>query len=69
MPGAGQNKRHHAMNMLLEKANIQGYLTTDDLMEAFPDANQDAEYLSVLLTSLRQSGVEPFRPPRDSFPV
>lgn len=58
MPGAGQNKRHHAMNMLLEKANIQGYLTTDDLMEAFPDATQDAEYLSVLLTSLRQSGVD-----------
>jgi RNA polymerase primary sigma factor len=46
------------MNMLLEKANIQGYLTTDDLMEAFPDATQDAEYLSLLLTSLRQSGVD-----------
>lgn len=58
MPGAGQNKRHQAMNMLLEKANIQGYLTTDDLMEAFPDATQDAEYLSLLLTSLRQSGVD-----------
>jgi len=46
------------MNILLEKANIQGYLTTDDLMEAFPDATQDADYLSILLTSLRQSGVD-----------
>ena len=46
------------MNMLLEKANIQGYLTTDDLMESFPDATQDSEYLSVLLTSLRKSGVD-----------
>jgi RNA polymerase primary sigma factor len=58
VPGAGQNKRHQAMNMLLEKANIQGYLTTDDLMESFPDATQDSEYLSVLLTSLRKSGVD-----------
>ena len=58
MPGTGQNKRHHVMNILLEKANIQGYLTTDDLMEAFPDATQDADYLSILLTSLRQSGVD-----------
>ncbi|GAB4428585.1 MAG: RNA polymerase sigma factor RpoD [Anaerolineales bacterium] len=58
MPGAGKKKSHHAMNMLLEKANIQGYLTTDDLMGAFPNATQDAEQLSVLLTSLRQCGVD-----------
>ncbi len=58
MPGAGQNKRHHAMNMLLDKANIQGYLTTDDLMEAFPDASEDSENLSVLLFSLHQNGID-----------
>ncbi len=58
MPGTGQNNRHKVMNILLEKANIQGYLTTDDLMEAFPDATQDGDYLSILLTSLRQSGVD-----------
>jgi len=58
VPGAEQNKRHHAMNMLLDKANIQGYLTTDDLMEAFPDATEDAEHLSVLLFSLHNNGID-----------
>jgi RNA polymerase primary sigma factor len=44
--------------MLMEKAGIQGYLTTDDLMEAVPDASQDAERLSVILFALRRRGVD-----------
>jgi len=28
--------------MLLEKADVQGYLTTEDLMEFYPDVSQDA---------------------------
>ncbi|NOY97637.1 MAG: RNA polymerase sigma factor RpoD [Chloroflexi bacterium] len=44
--------------MLLEKADIQGYLTTDDLMEVYPDVGQDAERLSVLLVALRHRGVD-----------
>ncbi|MBN1302942.1 MAG: sigma-70 family RNA polymerase sigma factor [Anaerolineales bacterium] len=46
------------MDMLLEKAGIQGYLTTDDLMEVFPDASRDAERLSVILMALRRRGVD-----------
>jgi RNA polymerase primary sigma factor len=55
---AGRQKRQIALDMLLEKAGVQGYLTTDDLMEVFPDVTQDAERLSVLLTALRRRGVD-----------
>jgi len=53
---------HHnaVLNTLLEKAGIQGYITTDDLMEAYPDV--DSNRLTVLLTVLRQRGVDIFDP-------
>lgn len=55
---ANSNRRHRneVLNSLLEKAGIQGYLTTDDLMEAIPDV--DSERLSVILTVLRRRGVD-----------
>jgi RNA polymerase primary sigma factor len=56
--GAGKQKRQLAMHMLLEKASVQGYLTTDDLIEIFPDTSGDMERLSVLLTALRRRGVD-----------
>ena len=46
------------LNMLLEKASIQGYLTTDDLVEVYPDVGQDSERLSVIMLALRNRGVE-----------
>jgi len=46
------------LNMLLEKASIQGYLTTDDLVEIYPDVGQDSERLSVIMLALRNQGVE-----------
>ena len=58
MTGAGKNKRQHAIRMLMEKAGVQGYLTTDDLIEAFPDTSGDMERLSVLLVTLRRRGVD-----------
>ncbi len=45
------------LNSLLEKASVQGYLTTDDLVEFAPEF-EDAERLSVLMLGLRQQGVE-----------
>ncbi len=42
---------------LLEKASIQGYLTSDDLQELAREYT-DVERLSVLMISLRQHGVE-----------
>lgn len=55
----GRQKRNsEALNMLMEKAGIQGYLTTDDLMEVIPESDQDTERISVLLFALRQRGVD-----------
>jgi RNA polymerase primary sigma factor len=46
------------LNLLIEKAGVQGYLTIDDLEQAYPDVNHDTEKMSVLLTSLRRRGVD-----------
>jgi RNA polymerase primary sigma factor len=52
----GRKHRNEVLNVLLEKAGVQGYLTTDDLMEAAPDF--DTERLSVILSVLRRRGVD-----------
>jgi len=51
-------RRKEVLNVLLEKAGLQGYITTDDLMEFYPDAGADAERLSVMLHALRRRGVD-----------
>jgi RNA polymerase primary sigma factor len=56
MAGVRHGQRE-ALNSLLEKASIQGYLTTDDLTNISPDFS-DTERLSVLMLCLRQRGVE-----------
>ncbi|MBI5295414.1 MAG: sigma-70 family RNA polymerase sigma factor [Chloroflexi bacterium] len=48
----------------MEKAGIQGYLTTDDLMEAVPDAN--TEQVRLLLSVLRHRGVDIVDPDEDA---
>jgi RNA polymerase primary sigma factor len=42
--------------ILLEKAGVQGFLTTDDLIEVAPDF--DSERMSTILTVLRRRGVD-----------
>jgi RNA polymerase primary sigma factor len=44
--------------MLLEKADVQGYLTTEDLMELYPQVTDDAERLENILSALRRRGVD-----------
>ncbi len=56
MAHANRRYRSEVLNSLLEKAGVQGYLTTDDLMEAVPDV--DSERLRVILTVLRRRGVD-----------
>jgi len=46
------------LNMLVEKASIKGYLTTNDLVEVYPDLGQDSERFSVIMLALRNRGVE-----------
>jgi RNA polymerase primary sigma factor len=46
------------LSMLLEKADVQGYLTTEDLMEFYPEGDEDAEHLSAIVMALRRRGVD-----------
>lgn len=46
------------LTQLLEKADIQGYLTTEDLMEAVPDIGQESEHMEAILLALRRRGVD-----------
>jgi RNA polymerase primary sigma factor len=43
---------------LLERADSQGFLTIEDLMEAFPNGDDDIEGLSSVMLVLRKQGVE-----------
>lgn len=53
-----RTKSVEILNMLLEKADVQGYLTTEDLMEFYPDVSKDAERIEAVLVALRRQGVE-----------
>ena len=64
MTGAKKQRRQLALRTLMDKASVQGYLTTDDLMEFFPDTSGDMERLSILLTALRRRGVQELGPIR-----
>ena len=59
MANPGRRKRNvEILNMLLEKADVQGYLTTEDLMEFYPDVSKDAEHIEAVVVALRRRGVE-----------
>ena len=51
-------KNARVLDTLLEKADVQGYLTTDDLIEVVPAACKDAERLETVLMALRRHGVD-----------
>ncbi len=46
------------IELLLERADSQGYLTIEDLMEAFPEGDEDVETLSTIMLILRKQGIE-----------
>jgi RNA polymerase primary sigma factor len=48
------------MNSLLEKADNQGFLTTDDIIELLPDADEAPEQLEEIIMWLHGAGVEIF---------
>jgi RNA polymerase primary sigma factor len=53
-----RTKGAEILSLLLEKADIQGYITTDDLIEVVPDVTRDAERLEALMVALRRRGVD-----------
>jgi len=46
------------ISMLLEKADVQGYLTTEDLIEVYPDVSSDADRFEAVVMALRRHGVD-----------
>ena len=46
------------LSQLMEKASVQGYLTTDDLLDASPELGEDSERLSIIMLALRHRGVD-----------
>ena len=53
---SARTHRNEVLNILMEKAGVQGYLTTDDLVEV--DPGLDSERISVMMTVLRRRGVD-----------
>jgi RNA polymerase primary sigma factor len=51
-------KKQDDLSNLIDKASAQGFLTTEDLIEAYPDVKGDGEYLQTIVLALRQRGVE-----------
>jgi len=59
MTTAGRrNQGIETLTVLLERAELQGYLTTDDLMEVCPDVSHDNERFEAILHALRRRGVD-----------
>lgn len=58
--GQQREKGNKAVDALLERAESQGYLTIEDLMEVFPEGDEDIENLSAIMLRLRREGVEIF---------
>jgi RNA polymerase primary sigma factor len=52
--------RHHEgiLSALMERADLQGYLTTDDILEILPGANDENDQLQRLVVTLRRTGID-----------
>ena len=46
------------LNLLLDKANVQGYITADDVVEVYPGIRGDGDRMQSIMTALRRRGVE-----------
>ncbi len=53
-----QPQKQEALDTLLEKADVQGYLTTGDILEVFPWDGEDDERLLELFSLLHHQGIE-----------
>ncbi|HEX7619996.1 MAG TPA: sigma-70 family RNA polymerase sigma factor [Anaerolineales bacterium] len=63
-----RHRNREVLSLLLEKASVQGYLTTDDLLELSPEVGEDAERLSVIMLALRHRGVDVVDPEASETP-
>ncbi len=55
---AQYRQKSEILNLLLEKADVQGFLTTEDLMEYCPNGDDDLEHLTAIVAALHRRGVD-----------
>ena len=53
-----ERNKMEALVELMEKAEGQGYLTVDDILEAFPEAEEALDQLEDIFINLQEAGVE-----------
>jgi RNA polymerase primary sigma factor len=46
------------VTLLMQKASEQGYLTSEDILEAFPEAEENIDQLEEVFISLQEAGIE-----------
>ncbi len=63
-----RRRNRELLNLLLEKASVQGYLTSDDLLDVSPEISEDAERMTVIMMALRHRGVEVMDSEEDPLP-
>ncbi|MDX1601405.1 MAG: RNA polymerase sigma factor RpoD [Anaerolineales bacterium] len=63
-----RTKKREAFAVLFEKADMQGYVTVDDLVTVFPEAEDDEEHLEQLQSFLQEAGIEVYED-LDQVPV
>jgi RNA polymerase primary sigma factor len=52
------SKNSKAIQLLLAKAEVQGYITLDDMMEVFPEVEENLEELDDLFIFLSEEGIQ-----------
>jgi RNA polymerase primary sigma factor len=60
MKNMNEKEETHVLIELVEKAEVQGYLVTDDILEAFPEAEEALEQLEEVFIHLQDAGIEVF---------
>ena len=58
MLGDDQRKKKTIIDALIARADTRGYLTVEDLMEFFPNADDDLASMHAVIASLNQQGVD-----------
>jgi RNA polymerase primary sigma factor len=53
-----REQKTEIIGMLLEKADVQGYLTTEDVLEFYPKGDTESEHLISIMNALRRRGVD-----------
>jgi hypothetical protein len=46
------------VTLLMQKADDQGYLTSEDILEAFPEAEENIDQLEEVFILLQEAGID-----------